>query len=493
VVIAQVSFAASQLRTLQFRPIGIRCKLHAGSRRGLLAADRTLGYHVSVPTALIIDDYPDSLLELSDTVRRADFSVDTARDLETARTMLLKGLPEVAIMNLREGDGGDTREALELFARNDLTDVMEVYLVSDKPDFRTALRGMQLGASDYFKWPEDAERLVAALAELREEMKVAAQDRAGVHQSGRGLLQGESPAMKRVYRMIRKVAPTSATVFLAGESGSGKELIARSIHELSPRKNSPFVAMNCGAIASELVESEMFGHRKGAFTSAHASHKGFFERARGGTLLLDEITEMDPGLQVKLLRVLEHGRIRPVGGEQDIETDVRIIAATNRDPQKAVLEGSLREDLYYRLAEFPMRVPPLRERGSDIVLLAEEFLREANAQRGADKTFSANALDLLRLHSWPGNVRELKNAVSRAFILAVDEIQTDDLPGTLLGDGSMSGDYLRFPVAYNLKEMERRMILATLEHFEGDKPRTAETLGISLKTLYNRLTDYDQS
>ena len=443
-----------------------------------------------MPSALIIDAHSESLLELSETARRAGFTVDTARDLATARKALSRRLPEVSVISLHDDEPHETEEALELFARDDLTHVMEIYLVSDKTDFHTAQRGMQAGASDYFRWPDDTARLLGTLEKLREEIETAALKRNKVHQSGRGLLQGESPAMNRVYRMMRKVAPTDATVFLVGESGSGKELIARSIHELSPRKAGPFVAMNCGAIASELIESEMFGHRKGAFTGAQSSHKGFFERADKGTLLLDEITEMDPDLQVKLLRVLELRRVRPVGGEKDIETDVRIIASSNRDLQQAVQQGVLREDLYYRLAEFPMRVPPLRERGADVVLLARTFLSELNNRENCEKAFSSEALDLLRLHTWPGNVRELKNAVSQAFILAADEIQPGDLPDHLHGDGAASGDYLRFPLGYKLKEMERRMILATLEHFENDKPRTAESLGISLKTLYNRLRQY---
>jgi DNA-binding NtrC family response regulator len=444
-----------------------------------------------MPTVLIIDAHSESLLKLSESARRAGFSVYTARNLAAARKALARRLPEVSVINLHDAKPQENEAALKLFARNDLTHVMEIYLVSAQADFQTALRGMQVGASDYFRWPDDANRLLSTLEELREEIETTAENRGEVHQSGRGLLQGESPAMNRVYRMMRKVAPTEATVFLVGESGSGKELIARSIHGISPRRTGPFVAMNCGAIASELVESEMFGHRKGAFTGAQTNHKGFFERADKGTLLLDEITEMDPDLQVKLLRVLERRRIRPVGGEQDIKTDVRIIASTNRNLQKAVQQGALREDLYYRLAEFPIRVPPLRERGSDVVLLARTFLSELNARERCEKSFSGEALDLLRLHTWPGNVRELKNAVSQAFILAADEILPGDLPENLHGGGAASGDYLRFPLGYNLKEMERRMILATLEHFENDKPRAAESLGISLKTLYNRLQKYN--
>ncbi len=445
---------------------------------------------LSMPTALIIDDDAESLLEVSAAVREAGFNVDIARNLSSARNRLLRGLPELAIINVQIGAGDDTDEAFRMFARDDLADIVEVFLLSRKADYATAVRGMQIGASDYFKWPDDAQRLAESLAALNEEIASGGDGPYQVHPSGRGLLQGESTAINRVYRMIRKVGPTTATVFLAGESGSGKELIARSVHAVSDRADNLFIAMNCGAIAAELIESELFGHRKGAFTGAHSSHTGFFQRAQGGTLFLDEVTEMSPDLQVKLLRVLETRRIRPVGGEKDLAVDVRIVASTNRDPQEAVNEGVLREDLYYRLAEFPIRVPPLRERGEDVILLAREFLREANARENTAKEFSDEVLDLLRLHDWPGNVRELRNAVSRGFILADDRILPDDLPGNIPAGGSMTGDYLRFPTGYNLQELERRMILATLEHYEGDKPRTAESLGISLKTLYNRLKQY---
>jgi len=443
-----------------------------------------------MPTALIIDDNPELLLDLSELAHNAGYTVDTARNVKSARNRLLRGLPEIALVNVHIGEGVETDEAFRIFARSDLGDVVEVYLVSLEKNFNTALRGMQVGASDYFKWPEESGRLAKSLAELHREITEGGGDKAAVHSSGRGLLQGESPAINRVYRMMQKVGPTEATVFLAGESGTGKELIARSIHELSSRNKASLVAMNCGAIAADLIESEMFGHRKGAFTGAHANHTGFFERARGGTLFLDEITEMSQELQVKLLRVLETRTVRPVGGEKDVNIDVRIIASTNRDPREALEEGLLREDLYYRLAEFPIRVPPLRERGEDVVLLAQWFLRESNEREAMNKTFSDEALDLLRLHDWPGNVRELKNAVSRAFILADQDILPDDLPGNIPAGGAMTGDYLRFPVGYDLKELERRMILATLEHYGGDKPRAAEALGISLKTLYNRLKRY---
>ena len=302
-----------------------------------------------------------------------------------------------------------------------------------------------------------------------------------------GRLFGSSPAMQEIYRMIDKVAPTDATVFLSGESGGGKELVARTIHERSARAGGPFVAVNCGAIPGNLIEAELFGHEKGAFTGASRNHRGCFERAEGGTLLLDEITEMTPDMQVRLLRVLETGRYIRVGGDAEMHARVRIIAATNRDPREAVGEGRLREDLMYRLAVFPIVLPPLREREGDAELLAEHFLRQLNAEAGTDKQFSRVAVATIRTHPWPGNVRELKNAVHRGFIMAEGGVELD-VHG--LACRTVDGNCLRLPIGTPLAEMEREAIFATLDFCAGNKRRAAEILGVSLKTLYNRLSAY---
>lgn len=278
-----------------------------------------------------------------------------------------------------------------------------------------------------------------------------------------GHMLGRSSCMQELYRKIERVAETDATVLIAGESGSGKELVARTIHERSARADGPFVAINCGAIPPNLIEAELFGHERGAFTGADRQRRGCFERAAGGTLFLDEITEMTPDLQVRLLRVL---------------------AATNRDPDAAVREGTLREDLMYRLAVFPVAVPPLRERGEDVTLLARAFLDAHNAAAGTRKRFDATALDALAHHSWPGNVRELKNAVHRAFILGGDDVSFDASPSS----ARLASDYLPMRVGMSIAAMEKIAIVATLEHCRGNKRRAAEILGISLKTLYNRLT-----
>jgi DNA-binding NtrC family response regulator len=308
-----------------------------------------------------------------------------------------------------------------------------------------------------------------------------------------GKLYGQSPAMTIVYQMISKVAPSEASVLLIGESGTGKELAANAIHDESACRTGPFVAINCGAFSANLIEAELFGYERGAFTGATRSHRGCFERATGGTLFLDEITEMPVELQIKLLRALETGCFYRVGGEQEMKVNVRIIAATNRDPNQAVTQGLLREDLLYRLAVFPLPLPPLRARESDIELLAQHFLDELNATAGTEKTFTPAARDFLMRHDWPGNVRELKNAVQRAFIMADSEIVFDvRATGTAAARKvpAASGPLLQFAVGTPLEDIEREVIVATLEHCHGRKRETAELLGVSLKTLYNRLNEY---
>lgn len=305
---------------------------------------------------------------------------------------------------------------------------------------------------------------------------------------------GQCEAMKKLAQQIEKVAGTEASVLIVGESGSGKELVARSIHTCSQRADQPFVPVNCGAIPASLIEAELFGHEKGSFTGAIAQNIGYFEHATGGTLFLDEVTEMPLDMQVQLLRVLETGTFHRVGGLQPVRVNVRIVAATNRDPYAAVAEGRFREDLLYRLAVVPLRVPPLRERIEDVPYLAQRFLEGFNSAEGSSKVFSKRALETLAGYDWPGNVRELKNTIHRAFIMAdsVVEIPSQALARrpakTRVAQGS-----LQMFVGTSLLQAQRELILATLAHHQGDKRRTARTLGISLKTLYNRLGTYESS
>jgi DNA-binding NtrC family response regulator len=283
------------------------------------------------------------------------------------------------------------------------------------------------------------------------------------------------------------VAGTDASILISGETGTGKELVAETIHRLSRRSKKPFLAVNCGALSANLIESELFGHERGSFTGADRVHKGYFERADGGTLFLDEVTEA-VDIQVRLLRALETGAVTRVGGSEPIKVDVRIVAATSRRVEEAVADGKLREDLYYRLNVFPIHLPPLRERADDVELLAEKVLAELNLAEGAAKRFTRAALERLRRHSWPGIVRELQNVVRRAFILAEDDLGVESLP--LAGAAEMAAASLVTRVGTPIADMERRLILATLEQCGGDKKRAAEALKISLKTLYNRLNEY---
>jgi two-component system, NtrC family, response regulator HydG len=320
-----------------------------------------------------------------------------------------------------------------------------------------------------------------------------------------GALFGACDAMRTLFRQIERLARSTAPVIILGESGSGKELVATTLHQLSPRADRPFIAINCGAIAETLIESELFGHERGSFTGASRTHRGCFERASGGTLFLDEITEMPIDMQVRLLRVLETGRFSRVGGDDEISTDVRVLAASNRDLQQAVASGRLREDLMYRLCVIPLSVPPLRERNDDAWLLADMFLRNLNDEHAESKRLSARARECILEYRWPGNVRELKNVIHRAFVLSDNEVQVDIDEGArpecapqppviappVDGSSTFGESFaVRIPVGMSLDEAEKALITATLQAVSGSKSKAAQVLGISLKTLYNRLHAY---
>jgi DNA-binding NtrC family response regulator len=305
-----------------------------------------------------------------------------------------------------------------------------------------------------------------------------------------GLLLGSSAAMQEVYQLIERVAETSATVFITGESGTGKEVVARTVHELSARRARVFLPVNCGAISPQLIESELFGHEKGSFTGAARQHKGYFERADGGTLFLDEVTEMPLELQMKLLRVLETSALLRIGSNREIKSDVRVIAATNCDPRRAVADGKLRADLFYRLHVFPLHLPPLRERSGDVELLAEHFLDQLNRAERCSKRFAPETLEQLKAYHWPGSVRELKNVIQRAFIIGNSVISPECLPAEWGQSHGASGPVFRVRIGSSLAEVKRQLILATLEQCGGTKLAAAHMLGISLKTLYTRLQEY---
>ncbi len=305
-----------------------------------------------------------------------------------------------------------------------------------------------------------------------------------------GLLVGSSHVMHQLYRTLRRVAKTTSNVLIIGESGSGKELVANTLHLASDRNHKPFIALNCGAISPELVDSELFGHEKGAFTGAHKHHAGVFKQAEGGTLFLDEITEMPLEHQVKLLRVLETGEYRPVGSQHTLNANVRIVAATNRDPQKAIESERFREDLFFRLSQFPITVPPLRQRQDDIQGLAMHFLAHRNTKEQQNKYITEPALNAISQHAWPGNVRELKHCIERAYILADQEINCAHLVFDAPPLQSPSTLQDSVPARVALEEIERAAIMNTLQENQGNKTDTASDLGISVKTLYNKLERY---
>jgi DNA-binding NtrC family response regulator len=302
---------------------------------------------------------------------------------------------------------------------------------------------------------------------------------------------GQGPAMQRVAELVQKVAPSNASVVIAGESGTGKEVVARAIHNLSPRKDKPFVALNCSAIPATLIESELFGYERGAFTGADARRLGNFELAHNGTLFLDEIGELPLELQAKFLRVLEERKIRRLGGRGEIEIDVRVLCATNRDLKEQIRRGRFREDLYFRLHVFTIALPTLKERREDIPVLVHHFIEKYNAETGKRvQGVSPGALEVLRAYAWPGNIRELRNTVERAMILAEgDVIGEEHLPPDMIGSRPEAAT-LRVALGIPLDKVEKEYILASLQRNGGNKARTAEVLGISEKTLYNKLNRY---
>jgi len=455
-----------------------------------------------MPTALLIDDDPAILEPLKLWVEREGFRAEARGTLEEARDALDEQTFDVLIADLELPDG----KALELLP--DLRHApTQVVLITGYATVASAIEAFRLGVTDYLVKPVDTMRLRQILRNLMRtvDLRAEVEDlRDELRSAGRfGSMVGSSPAMQELYDQILRVAPTNAPVLVVGETGTGKELVAETVHQLSERSKRPYVTLNCGAIAPTLVESELFGHEKGSFTGATSQRIGVFERAHQGTLFLDEITEMPLELQVKLLRVLETRELHRIGGSTAIPAEVRIIAATNRDPHEAVKQGQLREDLLYRLMVFPIRVPPLRERGGDVEQIVEHVLSRLNQKAGTAKRFTPEAIELLSRQGWPGNVRELGNCVERAFILASDRIGVEALPFAA-GPGESAaerpaevpaadGNGIWVPLGASLAEVEHDLIRLTLEHHGGDRTRTSQTLGISVRTLYNRIQKYGWS
>lgn len=352
-----------------------------------------------------------------------------------------------------------------------------------------AVDALKKGADDFLTKPLDIEHLLLSVDRILEHRSLQRElKRYKQQQKGPGGLVGQSPAMRKLYDQIEHIAPTGGSVLITGESGTGKELVAKALHELSDRSDKPFQAVNCAGIPADLMESEFFGHAAGAFTGAQNKRQGLLKQADGGTLLLDEIGEMPMALQAKLLRVLQEGTIRAVGSDKEEQVDVRILAATHQDLERLVEEGKFRQDLFYRLETFSLRVPPLRERGEDIERLANFFLQQQ--QKSSDKTIrgiSAEALDLLYRYPFPGNVRELQNAIERAFAFSSDEtLSVDDFPQRIVEKSDASQ-----PVATSawptLDEHQSQYIRKVLEHTDGNKSQAAQILGVTRRTLYRWL------
>ena len=440
-----------------------------------------------MPRALIVDDDPGFLAGLSELVKREGFAVQSVSSLEQARAELAANPPDILLVDLHLPGGS----GLSLLDGLEPASAPEVVLITGAASVETAVDALRRGVADYLTKPVDFARVKMALGNVTRALQMRGEIsslRGELRKLGRfGALVGASPPMQKVYDLISRVAGTDASILISGETGTGKELVAETIHSLSRRSKEVFLPVNCGSLSAQLIESELFGHERGSFTGADRTHKGYFERADGGTLFLDEITEA-PDIQIRLLRALETSKITRVGGTEAVKVDVRVVAATSRRVDEAIAAGKLREDLYYRLNVFPILLPPLRERGDDVELLAEKFLSELNQAEGTAKHFTRACLERLRRHSWPGNVRELQNVVRRAFILAEADVGVDSLPLGVTEELAAASLVTR--LGTSIAEAERRLILATLEHCDGNKRKAADVLKVSLKTLYSRLNEY---
>jgi DNA-binding NtrC family response regulator len=440
---------------------------------------------------LIVEDDTAARVGLEQLVKSWGFVAESAADGEEALEKVTTFRPAIVISDLvmPRMDGIALLRALQQQGADVTT-----LLLTAQGTVETAVEAMKEGAYDYLTKPIDIPRLKILLdkiVERLETMREVKTLRRQLREHGTfGSLIGNAPEMRKIYQVIEQSAPTGASVLLTGESGTGKELVAQTIHQLSPRATFPFVAINCAAIPETLLESEIFGHEKGAFTGAADRRAGCFELADRGTLFLDEIGEMTPATQVKLLRVLQERKFRRLGGRTEQTVDVRVIAATNIDPEEAVKGGKLREDLFYRLNVFAFRLPALRERKEDLPLLTQAFINEFNSRNQKNiQGVEQQAMRLIEQYPWPGNVRELRNVIERATILSPGPfIEAKHLPASLAADPAPEHQpQVALGPGTTVEEAERRLIMMTLEHTRDNKTRAAEILGISLKTLHNKL------
>jgi DNA-binding NtrC family response regulator len=437
---------------------------------------------------LIVEDDATARVGLQQLVTKWGFVVETASDGEEALSKAPGFGPGIVLTDLVMPRMG----GLELLRRlREMGDEVTTVILTAQGTVETAVEAIKEGAYDYLTKPVDLHRLRVMLDKIAERQETLREVRALRRQlrerGAFGPMIGGSPEMQQVYRTIEQAAPTSASILVVGESGTGKELVAQTVHRLSPREAFPYVPINCAAIPDTLLESELFGHEKGAFTGAIERRQGCFELADRGTLFLDEVAEMASGTQAKLLRVLQERTVRRLGGTQERAVDIRVIAATNADPAAAVADGRLREDLYYRLNVFEIRLPPLRRRKSDLPALVQAFVDEFAARNNRTVTGADPAvMRAFEEYSWPGNVRELRNVIERATIVARGStIAVADLPP--LGGHERAGSKPVLAAGTTVDEAERALILLTLDHTKGNKTQAAEMLGISVKTLHNKL------
>jgi DNA-binding NtrC family response regulator len=452
---------------------------------------------------LIVEDEPNALMGLAELISGWGYQTETASDGIEGWEKALAWNPAIVVSDLKmprlDGIGLLTKLTEE---GSSLSSSPAVVVLTAMGSIQLAVDAMKLGAYDFLQKPVDATRLKTILANATRQRETAIElevARRRLRETGvLGSMVGNSQPMREIFGLIEQIAPSNVSVLITGESGTGKELVARTLHDLSPRKSRPFVAVNCAAIPETLIESEIFGHEKGAFTGAVERRAGCFELAHGGTLLLDEIGEMPTATQVTLLRVLEERKLRRLGARTEQEVDVRVLAATNRDPAEAVAKGDLRADLYYRLNVFHIHMPPLREHLEDLPAMAEAMLAEMNQKHGRRVSgLAPSMLERLMDYDWPGNGRELRNTIERAVILCADGAPLDagHLPAGFGKAKTQAADafdasVVPVHVGSTVGEGERLLILRTLEATAQNKTRAAEILGVSLKTLHNKLKEY---
>jgi DNA-binding NtrC family response regulator len=456
---------------------------------------------------LIVEDELHALTGLAELVSGWGYRTETARDGIEALDKVGNWVPGIIVTDLKM----PRMDGFELLKRlNDMQDRQTVIVLTAQGSIERAVEAMKMGAYDFIQKPIEPARLKTVLASATHKRASEGEleaTRSKLRSPGAlGSLVGQSKHMQDIFSLIERVAPSTVSVLITGESGTGKEVVARTLHDLSPRRNKPFVAVNCAAIPETLIESEIFGHEKGSFTGALERRAGCFELAEEGTLLLDEIGEMPIGTQAKLLRVLEDRKLRRLGSKIEMPMDVRVLAATNKDPDTAVSEGALRGDLYYRLNVFNLHMPPLRDHKEDIPAIVAAMLLEMNARHGQKiDGIDPAMMDRLMDYDWPGNVRELRNTIERALILCGEgTISIRHLPSGF-GEKVTTRSVVNAPIAdvpetpsnvvevelgSTVDEAERRLIVRTLEMTRNNKTRAAEILGISLKTLHNKLKEY---